>query len=89
MIDDSDEEDEEDEASDGRRRGRIASGSLSAEEGGSEEEESGMASDLSGDDSHDMEGGCWAGRGRQALFMLGRAGGERAWLLVQVSTRAG
>ena len=60
------EDDFEDEASGPRRRrGRSGSAggssSLSgSEEEGSEGEESGLASDLSGDDSHDMEGGCRA-----------------------------
>ena len=61
VIDDSDEEEDE-EASGGRRRGRSRSGSLSAEEEGSEAEESGMPSDLSGDDSHDVDGGCSLGQ---------------------------
>ena len=67
------EDDFEDEASGPRRRrGRSGSAggssSLSgSEEEGSEGEESGLASDLSGDDSHDMEGGCRAALLRAVL----------------------
>lgn len=74
MIDDSDDEEE---ASGPRRRGRSASGSASlsgSEEEGSEGEENGLASDLSGDDSHDMEGGFAAAilRAGSGLSAVGR-----------------
>ena len=85
IIDDS-EDDSEEASGPRRRRGRSGSGSRSGseEEEGSEGEESGLASDLSGDDSHDMEGE-WAAERRllRACWLAVCAGDDlagRGWV---------